>query len=55
MISDTLFDAAEEIRRYERDYPDVYGDSEMKAEIAKVLTAMDALRVALDTVPEHKE
>ena len=49
MISDVLFDAVEEIRRYQRDMPDAY--ESMQAEIDAVTTAMDLLRARLDAPP----
>jgi hypothetical protein len=49
MISDVLFDAVEEIRRYQRDMPDAY--ESMQAEIDAVTTAMDLLRAKLDAPP----
>ena len=51
MISDTLFEAVEGIKRYRRDMPDVYGDAEISADLDAVVTAMDALRAKLDTPP----
>jgi hypothetical protein len=50
MISDTLSDAAHEIRRYLDDMPDVYGAT-IRPEIDKVLGVMDALRIKLDAPP----
>ena len=55
MISDTLFEAVEEIKRYRRDMPDVYGDAEVSAEIDAVVEAMDALRAKLDAPPTAEE
>lgn len=52
MISDTLSDAAHEIRQYLENYPDVYAGMEDK--ITSVLMAMDALREELDTPPKKK-
>jgi len=49
MISDVLFDAGEDIRRYLADMPDVY--TEVLPEVLLVLAAMDALREKLDTPP----
>jgi hypothetical protein len=48
-ISDTLFDAAKEIRRYLKDMPEVY--AEVEKPIQKLLADMDAVRIALDKVP----
>ena len=49
MISDVLFDAIAKIQRYQEERSDTY-DS-MRAEIDAVVTAMDSLRVRLDTPP----
>ena len=57
MISDTLSDAAAEIRDYQQRMPEVYGP--IRPEIDRVLRAMDRLRVYLDrpplTIPSIKE
>lgn len=49
MIGDVLSDAVEEIRRYEKTYPHVYGT--IATEIAVVVAVMDALRTFLDSEP----
>lgn len=51
MISDVLFDALQEIERYERDFPHVYGEARMRERIASVKGAMNDLRAELDTPP----
>jgi molecular chaperone GrpE (heat shock protein) len=48
MISDVLCDALEEIERYEKQFPDVYGDK--REELARVKAAMDNLRKELDSL-----
>jgi hypothetical protein len=53
MISDVLFEAADEIRRYLRDFAKAYpkgGDIEI--EIQSILEKMDSARIKLDTPPE---
>ena len=49
MISDTLSDAASEIRRY-RSNP-VFNYEEVWPEMDQLLTLMDEIRIKLDTVP----
>jgi hypothetical protein len=49
MISDTLFDAAEEIRGYLERTPEAYAD--YCARLTTLLTEMDSLRRELDTAP----
>lgn len=49
MLSDTLFDAAEEIRRYRAEYPGYYEDYAM--ELDRLLRQMDDIRTRLDTPP----
>lgn len=49
-ISDTLFDAAEEIRVYLSEFPDAY--EFVRPEVDRLLKEMDALRVKLDTPPK---
>jgi hypothetical protein len=46
MISDVLFDAIQEIRRYQREFPECYKGLEL--EIARVITVMDELRAKLE-------
>jgi len=53
MISDVLFEAVEEIRRYQREFPHSYDD--LKLEIARVIIVMDELRFKLDTPPTAEE
>lgn len=47
-MSDTLFDAAEQIRDYRRNGP---WDHQYDREVDLLLMAMDVLRVKLDTPP----
>jgi hypothetical protein len=47
MISDVLFHAVDEIRRYQRDTPKVYAD--LKPQLDQLLEQMDSLRIYLDT------
>lgn len=49
MISDTLFEAHEEIERYMREMPQVY-DS-IRPRLDALLAEMDAIRALLDTPP----
>jgi hypothetical protein len=51
MVSDTLFDAGEEIRRYLADMPDIY-KGDIRAAIVRLLVQMDEVRVLLDAAPE---
>lgn len=55
MISDTLFEAAEEIRNYLTDatFRDAY-QGETRARIDRLLDEMRALRLALDAPPDRK-
>lgn len=53
MISDTLSDAAADIRDYLRELPDVY--KPVAGEVTDVLAAMDRLRIKLDTPPRPKK
>lgn len=53
MISDVLSDAIDEIHKYQRRMPDVYGD--LADEIAVVTTVMDALRLYFDAAPSMHE
>jgi len=53
MISDTLFDAAEEIRDYLRTYPQVYNS--VLVDIEHVLAVMDTLRIRLDAPPHENQ
>lgn len=54
MISDTLSDAAHNIRRYLREKPEMY--AEIANEIEALLAEMDRIRIILDTPPrEQKE
>ena len=50
MISDTLSDAAAEIRRYLAEQPEVYAHVRPKIDVA--LAVLDAIRMELDTPPE---
>jgi hypothetical protein len=49
VISDVLFDCADEIREYLSGEPHVY--AEYRAEIDEILARMDNLRRQLDTLP----
>jgi hypothetical protein len=53
MISDTLSDAASEIRRYLKDMPHVYADTAPL--IHDLLVKMDTVRILLDTPPNPGE
>jgi hypothetical protein len=53
MISDVLFEAVKEIRRYQRDMPRSYDF--MKGELDWLVEEMDRIREMLDTPPEMKE
>ena len=46
MISDTLFNAIQEIRQYQKELPLVYG--EIKDDIDKVTEVMEAMQLKLD-------
>ncbi len=50
MISDVLFEAIEEIHRYEREMPDIYGAEDVKPHIDALVTKMDEVRKILDEV-----
>ncbi len=54
MLSDTLFEAIEEIEMYEKNYPDLYG-GRWKEEIAEVKAVMRKLQRKLDTPPTSKQ
>jgi hypothetical protein len=49
MISDILFEAIEEIERYQNDFSECYDD--LREEIDAVKDAMKALKIKLDTPP----
>lgn len=51
MISDTLSDAIDQIKQYEAEYPEAYGDPGLKGRIAAVVSSMDQLRRELDCPP----
>lgn len=51
MISDILFDAAEDIKQYQIDCPGAYDP--IRAKIDEVVVAMEELRITLDTPPRH--
>ena len=53
MISDTLTDAIEEIRRYQKEHPEVYGES--KKHIDTVVIQMEQLREYFDTAPRPED
>lgn len=50
-VSDSLFDAAEDIREYLEQYPDYY--QFIRPELDRLLKDMDSLRIRLDTPPNH--
>ena len=50
MISDVLFETAEEIRSYQKRMPKVY--EPWRAKLDALLEQMDAIRIELDTPPE---
>jgi hypothetical protein len=54
MISDVLFDAIEEIRRYRTDpvFAESYADPELSARLDRLVADMDAMRAFLDTPPD---
>jgi hypothetical protein len=52
MISDTLFEAVGGIDKLLRDLPEVY-QGELRQRIIKMRDEMNALRIALDTPPNH--
>jgi hypothetical protein len=54
MISDTLFEAADEIERYLREMPDVYADADIRPRIDALLAEMKAVQNILDTPPPIK-
>jgi hypothetical protein len=49
MISDTLFEAIEEIRDYQESMPKSY--DEIRSELGVVVTLMEAMRTVLDIPP----
>jgi hypothetical protein len=49
MISDTLFEAIEEIRDYQESFPDCYG--EIGVELDILVTVMGVMRTVLDIPP----
>ncbi len=53
MISDVLSDAIHEIKRYQREMPDVYNDHKEKIERAKKV--MNDLRIFFDTPPRRDQ
>ena len=53
MISDVLFEAREEIERYQKDMPDVYGDLESTVKIEAVKLVMKAVQGWFDTPREN--
>ena len=56
-ISDTLFEAADEIRMYLGRPDGIYRDlaPDMRARIEKLLAEMDAIRIVFDTPPDLSE
>lgn len=53
MISDTLSEAAAELRRYLREFPNTYGP--WRREIDTLLARMDKLRADLNRVPSSEK
>jgi hypothetical protein len=51
MVSDVLFEAAEEIRDYQKRMPDVY--EPWRSKLDALLAQMDAIRIEFDTPPER--
>jgi uncharacterized coiled-coil DUF342 family protein len=51
MISDILYEALKEIQELREEFPSIYADAEIKADIDDVVARMDALRQKLDTCP----
>jgi hypothetical protein len=51
LISDTLFEAARDIRQYQKGFPG-YGEPGVAEKIRIVLAVMDWVRAELNTVPE---
>jgi hypothetical protein len=54
MISDTLSEAGDEIRRYLDEMPEVYS-GEMREKIERLLLNMDAIRSELDAPPASSQ
>jgi len=52
MISDVLFEAVQEIERYEKEMPESYASEPLKSKIKAVKDTMTALQRELDTPPE---
>jgi hypothetical protein len=52
MISDVLYEADLEIRRYLDELPKVY-DGPIKPKIERLLQDMESIRIELDTPPLH--
>jgi hypothetical protein len=53
MISDTLAEAIKEIRRHQREFPEVYDD--VKPTVDYTLQKMEALRRYLDEPPTDRQ
>ena len=49
MISDTLSDAIDEIRKYRENMPEAYGHQDVAKALDDVTAHMDAIRAILDT------
>ncbi len=54
MISDVLFEAMEDIRRYQREMPDIYGDEDIKQSIDDLVVRMDEVRQQLDELTRKR-
>ena len=53
MISDTLYDAIEEIRLFQREHPDIYNED--RTYIDTAITQMEELRDYFDAIPKPEE
>lgn len=53
MISDTLFEAIQDIRQYQDQYPHSY--EEVREEIDALVGQMQKLRIKLDKIPTDEE
>ncbi len=54
MISDVLFEAIEDIRRYQREMPDIYGAEDIKESIDDLVVRMDEVRQQLDELTRKR-
>ena len=53
MISDTLYDAIEEIRLFQREHPDIYNED--RTYIDTAITQMEELRDYFDAIPKPED